>query len=96
MRKQNRTAQRSPGSGIWAELPNAADVERETYYSTSSLAERTSLSERELTELMEKGEIRGVNVGEFWVSTQSAVAQYLSVSPQEGVARKRPDRSRGR
>lgn len=96
MREQNRAARRSPGSVVWAELPNAADVERETYYSTSSLAERTSLSERELTELMEKGEIPGVNVGEFWVSTQSAVAQYLTVSPREGVARKQPDRRRGR
>lgn len=95
MRKQNRSARRSHGSGVWAELPDAADVERETYYSTSSLAARSSLSERELTELMEKGEIRGVNVGEFWVSTQSAVAQYLTVSPRQGSARKRPDRRKG-
>lgn len=80
--------------GLWAEMPTASDRVREQYCGVSMLVRGTRLTEAELAGLLKSGQVEGIDVEGYWLSTRSALQRYLKPGTTPGDLPARLGRAR--
>lgn len=84
-----RTVVRRAGSGfVWVDMPSVGRRKAEPYLTISRLAVESGMEETDLVGLLDSGVIEGVNLGDEWLATATAVRAYQS--RKGGVRSRRP------
>ncbi len=61
---------------LWQDIPTPERLGKDIYMLTTLLAERTSRPAAHIRRLLREGKVKGVKVGNMWLSTVPAVKEY--------------------